>query len=151
MSPLSESFNSPAAPNTPTLTMDKVGARVWRLPNGQLHREDGPAIERANGTKAWYVNGLPHREDGPAYEGADGSKEWWLHGKLHREDGPAIETAKGSKAWCLNGQQLTETAFNQWREERAKTRQADLAVFTTGLDEPFPVNHGKLKFRAPSR
>ena len=32
-----------------------------------------------------------HREDGPAIEGANGSKYWYLNGKLHREDGPAIE------------------------------------------------------------
>ena len=38
-----------------------------------------------------------HREDGPAVEYADGSKEWYLNGKLHREDGPACEYADGSK------------------------------------------------------
>jgi len=25
--------------------------------NGKLHREDGPAIEFANGDKSWYLNG----------------------------------------------------------------------------------------------
>jgi hypothetical protein len=29
---------------------------MWRL-NGQRHREDGPAIEWADGTKSWYLNG----------------------------------------------------------------------------------------------
>jgi len=38
-----------------------------------------------------------HREDGPAIEWADGSKEWWINEKLHREDGPAIEWADGTK------------------------------------------------------
>ena len=28
----------------------------WRL-NGNFHREDGPAIEYANGHKSWYLNG----------------------------------------------------------------------------------------------
>jgi hypothetical protein len=28
----------------------------WRL-NGYLHREDGPAIEWANGEKEWYLKG----------------------------------------------------------------------------------------------
>ncbi|MDP2696082.1 MAG: hypothetical protein Q8O87_02405, partial [bacterium] len=28
----------------------------WRL-DGKLHREDGPALEFANGTKSWYING----------------------------------------------------------------------------------------------
>lgn len=32
----------------------------------KIHREDGPAIERTDGTKAWYFEGKLHREDGPA-------------------------------------------------------------------------------------
>ncbi len=46
-----------------------------------LHREDGPAIEWANGTKYWYLNDQLHREDGPAIEYVGGSKEWYLNGK----------------------------------------------------------------------
>ena len=30
-------------------------SRIWYL-NGQCHREDGPAIEWANGDKYWYLN-----------------------------------------------------------------------------------------------
>ena len=33
------------------------------------------------GTKWWYLNGGPHRENGPAVEYANGSKEWWLNGE----------------------------------------------------------------------
>ena len=73
----------------------------WFL-NGKLHREDGPAIEYADGDKFWYKNGKYHREDGPACE-FDGTKEWFLNGKYHREDGPAIEYASGTKCWCKNG------------------------------------------------
>ena len=29
----------------------------------------------------WYLNGEHHREDGPAVERADGDKEWWLNGE----------------------------------------------------------------------
>ena len=42
--------------------------------SGQLHREDGPAIEYHNGNKHWYINGVRHRTDGPACEDSDGSK-----------------------------------------------------------------------------
>ena len=49
--------------------------------NGERHREGGPAIEWANGNKAWYLNGKLHREDGPACEWANGYKEWYLNGK----------------------------------------------------------------------
>ena len=83
------------------------GTRHWYL-NGELHREDGPAIEYASGDKYWWLNGKPHREDGPAIEWADGDKEWYLEGKRHRKDGPAKEWADGTKSWWLNGKQMTE-------------------------------------------
>ena len=51
--------------------------------NGKLHRENGPAIEYADGTKCWYKNGKLHREDGPAVQGISGYKEWHLNGKLY--------------------------------------------------------------------
>ena len=79
----------------------------WRL-NGELHREDGPAVERANGDKYWYLNGKRHREDGPAVEYADGYKAWYLNDKQHREDGPAVELADGDKYWYLNGEEVTK-------------------------------------------
>ena len=51
---------------------------------------------------------IRHREDGPAVEWANGTKYWWLNGELHREDGPAIERVDGSKEWFLNGKVVTE-------------------------------------------
>ena len=84
----------------------------WYNQNGQRHREDGPAVEYANGTKEWYINGQCHREDGQALEWADGTKYWYINGQLHREDGPAIEWANGTKEWYINGRKLTEQEFN---------------------------------------
>ena len=46
-----------------------------------MHREDGPAIEYANGDKSWYINDQHHREAGPAIEFANGYKEYWLNDK----------------------------------------------------------------------
>ena len=91
------------------------GSKSWHL-NGECHREDGPAIEWPNGSKEWYLNGHPHREDGPAIERADGYKSWYLNGRPHREDGPAIEWPNGSKEWWLNGERLTEKEFNKRKE-----------------------------------
>jgi hypothetical protein len=34
-----------------------------------------------NGDKYWYVNDQLHRYDGPAVERSDGSREWWLNNK----------------------------------------------------------------------
>lgn len=62
----------------------------------------------------WYnLDGQLHREDVPAREWADGTKEWLLNGVLHRENDPAIESASGHKSWYLNGEELTEAEFNQ--------------------------------------
>ena len=89
------------------------GTTKYYNEENQLHREDGPAVEWEDGSKAWYVNGKRHREDGPAVEYANGTKEWYVNGQLHREDGPAVEWEDGSKAWCVNGQELTEEEFNR--------------------------------------
>jgi len=65
-----------------------------------------------DGTKHWFQNNvLLHREDGPAVEVADGKKVWYFEGILHRFDGPAIEYADGSKSWYLNGDKYTEEDF----------------------------------------
>ena len=34
-----------------------------------------------HGNRFWYKDGELHREDGPAIEGADGIKAWYLDGK----------------------------------------------------------------------
>jgi len=41
----------------PKLTIDEYGIKIWKLPNGDYHREDGPAIEYSGGDKSWYLNG----------------------------------------------------------------------------------------------
>jgi len=79
----------------------------------QLHKEDGPAIEWADGGAAWYVNDKSHRIDGPAIEYANGDKHWYINGKRHRLDGPAIEWSNSSdKWWFIDGNCLTEEEFN---------------------------------------
>ena len=90
-----------------TVRVYPSGSKRWYL-NGEPHREDGPAIEGANGFKSWWLNGKRHREDGPAVEWAYGTKFWYLNDQLHREDGPAIEWTNGSKSWWLKGNHVTE-------------------------------------------
>jgi hypothetical protein len=84
----------------------------WYNLEGKLHRENGPAIEWADGDKWYYINGKRHREDGPAIEHRDGAKWYYINGKLHREDGPAVEYAKGGKSYYINDEELTEEEFN---------------------------------------
>lgn len=74
-----------------TKDIDDYGNIRYYNEQGQFHREDGPAVEYAYGTKAWYLNG-----------------------KRHREDGPAIEWASGDKSYYLNGQQISEQEFNDF-------------------------------------
>jgi len=98
--------------------VDHISNNQWRIGNRyyndqfQLHRLDGPAVDYANGTKAWWKNGKLHRLDGPAVERANGTKAWWKNGKLHRLDGPAIERSNGDKSWYINGDSYTQNQFN---------------------------------------
>jgi len=76
---------------------------------GQLHREDGPAIEycksELGGGNRWFFNGKKHRIDGPAVTHADGTTEWWLDGQRHRIDGPAFEHPD-KNMWFYKGKQI---------------------------------------------
>ena len=40
----------------------KDGTKRYYNENNQLHREDGPAIEYADGDKYWYINGIKTTE-----------------------------------------------------------------------------------------
>ena len=66
------------------MEIDEDGDKRWKLPNGDLHREDGPAVEYTNGDKEWWLNDKRHREDGPAIEYVNGDKEWWLNSRLYK-------------------------------------------------------------------
>jgi len=65
-----------------------------------------------NSTKWFNLEGKLHREDGPAVEYANGDKSYYINDKFHREDGPAVEWANGDKAYYINGKYLTEKDFN---------------------------------------
>ena len=66
-----------------------------------------------SGDRWWWYKGELHREDGPAIERANGTKFWIRKDKLHRENGPAIEQANGHKTWYLSGKKCTEKEFNK--------------------------------------
>jgi len=64
------------------LKIDEWGNRYWYNEKGQLHRENGPAIEWWTGHKWWYINDRMHRLDGPAIEMNDESSFWSLRGEI---------------------------------------------------------------------
>ena len=81
----------------------------WMLPNGDHHREDGPAKIWYNedGSKDyehWFNNGKWHREEGPSYINwhEDGNiicEIWSKAGKIHREEGPSPPT-RATVSWA---------------------------------------------------
>jgi hypothetical protein len=75
-------------------TVDEWGNIRYNNEKGQYHREDGPAIERHNGYKAWWINGLVHREDGPAIVFSDGVEQYWLNGKKYSKKDWEVEVLK---------------------------------------------------------
>jgi hypothetical protein len=50
------------------LTIDEYGNKRWELPNGFLHRENGPAIEWVCGDKWWHLNGIQYSEQEHKYK-----------------------------------------------------------------------------------
>jgi len=72
------------------IVVNEYGTRRYYNNAGELHRDEGPAIEQVNGDKFWYQNGL-----------------------RHRTDGAAVEWPSGNKVWYINGEQLSEDEFNQ--------------------------------------
>jgi hypothetical protein len=96
------------------VTVDNDKTIHWYNDKDEYHRLDGPAIEYAEGSKAWYVDGKFHRLDGPAFEMADGYKAWYVDDERHRLDGPAVEYADGFKEWWVEDKKMTEKEFNEY-------------------------------------
>ena len=94
----------------------------YRLEYIRKHHKFTGCLIGSSGDTAWYKNGKCHRENGPAIEYADGNKWWYLNGKKHRTDGPAVEYSDGSKEWRINGQQLAE------QEHRMIVRQMKIKL-----------------------
>jgi len=64
------------------------GDRVWINYKGRRHRDNGPAVERIDGTKYWLKNGKFHRLDGPAieYSNSDSDRYWYIEGERYTEE-----------------------------------------------------------------
>ena len=76
--------------------------RYWK--DGMVHRDDGPAVEYANGDLGFFQKGVCHRIGGPAFISvSEGRQEWWHEGKLHRANGPAIVWDNGHQEWYFGG------------------------------------------------
>lgn len=83
------------------------GDQYW-FRNNQLHRQDGPARILFDGTEEWWENGQRHRIGDPAIIRLDGHQEWWRNNQLHRTDGPAVVYSDRREEWWEDGQKLRE-------------------------------------------
>jgi hypothetical protein len=72
---------------------------------GRLHREGGPAVDRADGRQEWWYHGRLHSFDGrPAVVDPSGVYEWYEFDLRHRVPGPAVIYANGRQDFWVNGQ-----------------------------------------------
>ena len=62
------------------------GKIVRWFKNGNLHRDNDPAVIRSNDTLFWYKNGRLHRTDGPAEMCADGDIFYHLNGRIYSKE-----------------------------------------------------------------
>lgn len=69
-----------------TTTVDSKGTTYMKLGDRLHSLNNSPAIERADGSKAWYYRGKLHRGDGlPAKVDIDGNREWYIYGRKAHE------------------------------------------------------------------
>lgn len=75
----------------------------------------GP-VRYSNGSVVWYYKGSVHRDDGPAIIRADGTRRWYRHGKYYHGFehwaegycGPDVEAARADEAhYRLTGESLS--------------------------------------------
>jgi len=71
--------------------------------NKSFNLENKISIKVVFDSIAIYKNGNLHRDDGPAVIYSNGYKSWWKNNKLQRDDGPAFISANGYKEWFENG------------------------------------------------
>ena len=83
-----------------------LNEKIWTKDQfDKLSKKKQTGCFNFNGDKCWYKEGELHREDGPAIEYFNGSKCWYKDGKYHRLDGPAIEHVNGDKCWYKDGKE----------------------------------------------
>ena len=63
------------------IEVDRLGTRRYYNSAGQVHRDEGPAVEHASGINEWCQNGVLHRKDGPAIDFGSGGGLWFIHGR----------------------------------------------------------------------
>jgi hypothetical protein len=111
---------------------DKNFTRKHWYINGVQHRVDGPVVEHVNTNGSTYLeyrqDGNLHREDGPAVIHPTGTKIWYVNGVIDRTDGPAIinmvnDQIIGSQ-WFISNKDVTKL-YRRWATKRKIEADAD--------------------------
>lgn len=124
-----------------------AGYTLYNNTQGQLHRDDGPALITPEGTEYWYSGGNIHRSDGPAVIQKDGTRHWYQCNKLHRLEGPAIECADGSRSWYRKGRlhrlegpaKVLADGTEHWYIDGRRLNPPQHAAYVFALTHDFPV------------
>lgn len=87
----------------------RLGNKEWFL-NGLKYSK-----EWADGTRKWWQDGgeckILHREDGPAWIKPDGTELWLIKNQLHRTDGPAVVYPDGEVEYWVEGKEFSKEDF----------------------------------------
>ena len=95
---------------------DGGGGYVWLDEQRRPHRDDGPAVERADGQHEYWRHGKLHRdEDLPAVWHPSGRREWYRDGERHRQPGPAVIYSGRREEFWVSGQR-------KWADDAAVQR-----------------------------
>jgi hypothetical protein len=100
-------------------------------PEPEYHHKE--ADGRGN-VRYYDKRGQFHRDDGPAIEHANGDKYWYQHGKRHRDDGPAIEYADGGRSWWIPGRRVSEVEYRRWQQDQQRHASLQSLAFDPVMD-----------------
>lgn len=85
----------------------------------------------------WLKDGQVHREDGPAIitPDAKGFKSmWYRYDKQHREDGPALIFSNGKKQYWVDGEKIRIETMQLIQNETSKEKLASHLISTSGAE-----------------
>ena len=84
------------------IRIDEEGNRFYYNESGELHNDEGPAIEYKNGDVVYYINGKRNCYDGPAViKSNNGGFAYYKNDKLDRDNGPALINNSVKEPWCV--------------------------------------------------
>ena len=109
------------------IEVDRDGTCKYFNSAGELHRDNGPAVEYKSGSRAWFQNGKLHRTDGPAVVWYNGDEEWYQNGLRHRVDGPAVVYPNSQKFWFIEDCAVSQEKFNECVSRIAEEVSRNLA------------------------